>query len=169
MYALQDYIGEDHVNAALKGIIDKWKFRGPPYPTTKDLVAAFRAETPPDLAYLIDDLFETITLYDNRARSATMKPVAGSDAWEVTLKYTAKKLRADEKGEQKELDFEDCIDAGALDERGNALFAEKRKIEKGEGEVTFTVPKKPTKVGIDPLSKLIDRDSNDNVVAPSSD
>ena len=168
MYALQDYIGEDHVNKALHAVVDKWRFQGPPYPTAKDLVDAFRAETPPELAYLIDDLFETITLYDNHATTAKMKCPGGPNApCEITLKYVAKKLRADEKGDQKELDFEDSIDVGALDDKGNALFTEKRRIKKGDGEVTFTVPKKPAKVGIDPLSKLIDRDSSDNVVAPS--
>lgn len=167
MFALQDYIGEERVNRALHAFVDKWKFQGPPYPTTKDLVDGFRAETPPELAYLIDDLFETITLYDNRARSATVKQDGAG--WTVTLKYVAKKLRADEKGEQKEVDFDDLIDVGALDEKGNALYVEKKRIEKGDGEVTFTLPQKPVKVGIDPLNKLIDRDSGDNVTAPSAE
>jgi hypothetical protein len=167
MYALQDYIGEDRVNAALKSVVDKWKFQGPPYPTAKDLVDAFRAETPPELAYLDDDLFETITLYDNRVKSASMKN-EGS-AWKVTMKYVAKKQRADEKGDAKDIDFDDLIDVGALDEKGNAIFVEKRRIKNGEGELTFTSPAKPVKVGLDPLNKLIDRDSGDNVTAPSAD
>jgi hypothetical protein len=165
MYALQDYIGEDKVNLALKHVVEKWRFQGPPYATAKDLVDAFREQTPHELAYLIDDLFETITLYDNRAKSATMKNVG--DKWEVTLKYSSKKLRSDEKGEQQEVDFEDRIDVGALDANGTALFTEKRPIRKGEGELTFTVPTKPAKVGIDPLNKLIDKDSSDNITAPT--
>ena len=169
MYALQDYIGEERVNAALKKVVEKWKFHGPPYPTAKDLVDAFRAETPPELAYLNDDLFETITLYDNRAKSATMKKLPANDEeWEVTLKYSAKKLRADEKGDQKEVDFQDPIDVGAVDGKGNGLSLRKETIKNGDGEVKFVVTGgKPAKVGIDPLNKLIDRDSSDNLVAPS--
>ncbi|MBX3233289.1 MAG: hypothetical protein KIT84_33375 [Labilithrix sp.] len=166
MYALSDYIGEDRVNRALRKVVDEWRFKGPPYPTAKHLVDAFREETPPELAYLIDDLFETITLYDNRAKSATMKPNP-SGGWDVTLKVMAKKLRSDDKGEQQEIDFEDSIDVGALDERGNALHTEKQRIKKGESELHFTVPQKPTKVGIDPLCKLVDRDSSDNVTTVS--
>ncbi|MFO0742059.1 MAG: M1 family aminopeptidase [Labilithrix sp.] len=167
LYALQDYIGEDHVNAALKSIVDKWKFQGPPYPTTKDLMAAFRAETPPEMGYLIEDLFETITLYDNRTKSATAKQ--SGNEWTVTLKYAAKKLRADAQGEQKEVDFDDLIDVGALDAEGNAIHVEKRRLKNGAGELTFKVDRKPIKVGIDPLNKLIDRDSSDNVTAPGGD
>jgi len=168
MYALQDYIGEDKVNAALKRFVEKWKFKGPPYPTTKDLLEEFRTETPPNLAYLIEDLFETITLYDNRTKSAAMKKIPANDeGWEVTIKYTAKKLRADAAGESQEVDFEDSIDVGALDAQGNAIYLDKRRIKKGDGELTFEVWKtKPAKVGLDPLNKLIDRDSSDNVVAP---
>jgi hypothetical protein len=149
------------------GVFENCNFPGPPYPPAKDLDAAFRAETPPELAYLDDDLFETITLYDNRAKSASMKDEGG--AWKVTMKYVAKKQRADEKGDAKDVGFDDLIDVGALDEKGNAIFVEKRRIKSGEGELTFTSPKRPVKVGIDPLNKLIDRDSGDNVTAPSTD
>ena len=166
MYALADAIGEERVNRALRAVVEKWKFKGPPYPTAKELVDAFRAETPPEYLYLIDDLFETITLYDNRAVSATMKRNAAG-AWDVSVKVIAKKVRSDEKGNQTELDFDDFIDVGALDERGAALHLEKRKIKKGESTIDFTSKEKPAKVGIDPVNKLIDRDSDDNVTTPA--
>ena len=56
LYALQDYIGEDHVNAALKSIVDKWNSQGPPYPTTKDLMAAFPCRDPAGDGVSIEDL-----------------------------------------------------------------------------------------------------------------
>lgn len=167
MYTLQDYIGEDRVNRALRKVVEKFRMSGPPYPTAKDLLDAFREETPQELQYLIEDLFETITLYDNRAMSATMKQLSDGK-WDVTLKVFAKKTRSDDKGNQTELDFEDLIDVGALDEKDAAIVTEKRKVRKGESEIHFTVPTRPTKVGIDPLNKLIDRDSSDNVTVPSS-
>nr|UXE44641.1 hypothetical protein Hi04_10k_c2877_00009 [uncultured bacterium] len=167
MYALQDFIGEERVNRALHKTIERWKFKGPPYPTSKDLVDAFREETPPSFSYLIEDLIETITLYDNRARSAKVK-ANGQGGWDVTVDVLAKKLRSDDAGNQTELEFEDWIDVGALDADGNALYTELRKVKKGASEIQFTVPgaKKPAKVGIDPLNKLIDRTSDDNVIAP---
>jgi ABC-type transport system involved in multi-copper enzyme maturation permease subunit len=166
MYALQHFIGEDRVNAALKKYVEAVKFKGPPYTNSVELVAALRAETPPEYAYLIDDLFETITLYDNRAVSATMKQNA-QGSWDVKVKVKAVKYRADEKGEQTEVDFSDLIDVGALDEKGEALFVEPRRIGKGESEVAFTVATRPARVGLDPLNMLVDRTSDDNTTVPT--
>ncbi len=168
MYALQDFIGEERVNAALKKYVEAVKFKGPPYTNATELLSYLRAETPADHQYLIDDLFETITLYDNRTESASMKKNAAG-GWDVTLKVKAVKYRSDDKGEQTELDFEDFMDVGALDEDGQAIFLEKRKVKKGASELTFSVPVRPAKVGIDPLNKLVDRSGDDNVAVPSEE
>ena len=47
-----------------------------PYPDTRELVAALRLQTPPELQYFIEDSFENIVLYDNRAESAVVEPDA---------------------------------------------------------------------------------------------
>ena len=70
MYALQDYIGEDKVNEAIREFLKTYAFKGPPYPTSLDLEGYFRKVTPPEYQYLFDDLFQNITLYDDRALSA---------------------------------------------------------------------------------------------------
>ncbi|MCP5103464.1 MAG: hypothetical protein GY950_08805, partial [bacterium] len=70
MYALQDAIGEDRVNLALKKIMQQYQYNHNVFPSPVDLVNAFREVTPPGLQHVITDLFETITLYDNRAVSA---------------------------------------------------------------------------------------------------
>lgn len=167
MYALQDFIGEDTVNRAMKKYVEAVRFKGPPYTTSKELLDYLRAETPPEYQYLLEDLFETITLYENRTLDASMKQNAAG-GWDVTMKVKTVKYRSDDKGKQQEIDFDDAMDIGALDDDGNALFLEKRKFTKGEHEVTFTVPTKPARVGIDPLNELIDRTSDDNTVVPSN-
>ena len=167
MYALQDYIGQERVDRALRRYLEAWKWRGPPYSTTADLVGFLRDETPPEYRYLIEDLFETITLYDNRATSATIKQTPDG-YYDVTLKLVTRKFRSDERGEQTELDFADYLDVGALDADGNALFIERRKLPKGASEQRFRLRERPSKVGVDPLNKLIDRQSDDNVVAPEA-
>ena len=60
------------------------------------------------------------------------------------------------------------MDVGALAADGNALFLERRKLPKGPSEQRFRLREQPAKVGVDPLNKLIDRASDDNVVPPSS-
>lgn len=164
MYALQDAIGEDAVNRALAGYIQKVAFQEPPYTNSLELVAALKAVTPPDRQYLIHDLFETITLYENRAVSATAKPAGADGEYDVTMKVIAKKVRADEKGAETPVPLNDLIDVGVLDENGKALALEKKRITAENAEFTVHVKGKPAKAGIDPLNKLIDRSSSDNVV-----
>lgn len=166
MYALQDFIGEDTVNRALKKYVQAVRFQGPPYTTSAELLTYLREETPEDYRYLLDDLFETITLYDNRTLEASMtRNTAGG--WDVTARVKAVKYKSDDQGKQTEVDFDDFMDVGALDEDGNALFLEKRRVKQGESTVTFTLAQRPARVGLDPLNKLIDRTSDDNTVAPT--
>lgn len=166
MYALQHFIGEDHVNAGLKKYVAAVKFQGPPYTNSTELLSYLKAETPPEYAYLIDDLFETITIYDNRTVSASMKQNA-QGSWDVTIKVKAVKYRVDEKGTQTDIEFSDFIDVGALDDKGEAIFLEPRRVSKGDSELTFTVPTKPARVGLDPINLLVDRTSDDNTTVPT--
>ncbi len=164
MYALQDAIGEDAVNRALASYIKKVAYQEPPYTTSRELIAEFRTVTPPEYQYLITDLFETITLYENRAVSATYKD-KGDGNYEVTLKVAAKKLRADENGAQSEVAMDDRVDIGVLGEDDKPLYLRKHPIRSGETTLTLVVTGKPVRAGIDPLVKLIDRRPDDNTVA----
>lgn len=164
MYWLQDLAGEAVVNRALKKYVEAVRFKGPPYTTSTELISYLRAELPAEVHPVIEDLFETITLYDNRAINAVAKQ-NDQGTWDVTVKIRGVKYRADEAGVQKEIPFDDVLEVGALDEEGNALFTEKRHVLAGESQVTFTMPTRPAKAGVDPLNKLIDRTSEDNVIA----
>lgn len=163
MYALQDYIGEDNVNKGLAELIKEFGFKGPPYPVSLDLIRCLKMYTPPEYQYLYDDMFENITLYDDRARSAsyTAQP---DGKYKVTLDIEAKKTRADGKGEEHAVPIHDYIDIGIQDAQGNFLYLQKQKIDQERTELAFVVDKPPAKAGIDPLNKLIDRNPDDNVV-----
>jgi aminopeptidase N len=163
MYALQDYIGEEAVDAALAKMVAEHKFRGPPYPDATMLVAALREVTPAPYAYVIADLFETITLYENRATSATsVKRPDGK--YDVTIQVAARKLRANDLGAESEVPLADFIDVGVLDHDGKVLALERESITAPSATFTLTVSGEPAKAGIDPLNKLIDRQPDDNVV-----
>ncbi|MBS0319151.1 MAG: hypothetical protein JSR18_01305 [Proteobacteria bacterium] len=168
MYALADAIGEERLNRAIRRFRDDYAFKGPPYPTTTQFLKYVREETPPQWQYLIDDLFETITLYDNRAVRAEARPLAGG-RYAVTLSVIAKKRRADELGKETDVPLADWIDVGVLDAEGNPLYLEKKHIESNEATFTVEVAGKPARAGIDPLNKLIDRDPKDNTVAVDVD
>ncbi len=164
MYALQDYIGEDKVNEAIRGFLKQYAFKGPPYPTSLDLEAYFQKVTPPQYQYLFQDLFRTITLYDNRALTATYEQLPNGK-YQVNLTVEAKKFRADGKGQESPIPVNDWMDIGVLDSDGKYLYLQKQKIDQEKTDFTFTVDKKPAQAGIDPLDKLIDRNPDDNVTA----
>ncbi len=76
-YALADAIGEAAVNRALAALLAKHAFQGPPYPTSLDLMAELKLVTPPDRQALLADLFEHITLFENRALDGAWAPGTG--------------------------------------------------------------------------------------------
>ncbi|HKX40807.1 MAG TPA: M1 family aminopeptidase, partial [Burkholderiaceae bacterium] len=166
MYLLADMIGEDRLNTAIRRFRDDHAFKGPPYPSTREFVQRVREVTPAEMQYLIDDLFERIVLYDNRAVGASAKALPGG-RWEVTMKVVAKKRVADELGKESDVPIADFIDVGVLDAQGDPIAIERRKFDREEATVTLVVDRKPAKAGIDPLNKLIDRAPKDNTVTVS--
>lgn len=111
--------------------------------------------TPPGLQYILEDLFENITLYDNRALAATYRKLTDG-RYEVQLKLAAKELRADALGVEHEVPLHDLIDIGALDANGTAIALERRRIDANQTEMTLYMDRPPVTAGIDPLNKLVD-------------
>jgi hypothetical protein len=163
MYALQDYIGEDRVTRALAAMVKDYAFKGPPYPTSQDLVNYLRKETPPEFQYVYEDWFENITIFDNRAVSAKYSALPDGK-YQVRIAVEAKKYRSDGKGQEHLLPLHDLVDIGVQDASGNYLYLQKHKIEQERQEFTVTVDKLPSRAGVDPLIKLIDRNPDDNLV-----
>ncbi|NIR50537.1 M1 family metallopeptidase [candidate division KSB1 bacterium] len=167
MYALQDYIGEETVNLALRRLAEKYGFQGAPYPTTRDLVRELRAVTPDSLQFVITDLFETITLYENKALEANAAKLPNGK-FEVELKVGSRKFRADGKGNETEIDILDYIDIGLFDENGEVLYLGKHRIDRNQMTFKIVVGNKPSEAGIDPYVKLIDKKRENNRTAVSS-
>ncbi|WP_435355108.1 M1 family aminopeptidase [Emticicia sp. SJ17W-69] len=170
MYALQDYIGEEKVNLALRNFLKDWQYPGPDsknkrYPTSNDLLKYFKEQTPDSLKHIITDMFETITLFENKADNVSYKQLKDK-TYEVTIKTISEKFRADSSGNEKSIAINDWIDVGVYgkDAKGQdkLLYLQKRKISKKENTFTIIVKEEPKKAGIDPINKLIDRHSEDN-------
>lgn len=161
-YALKDYLGEEAVNSVLKEFLKDISFKDAPFPRAVDLVERFRKITPVDKKYLIEDLFETITFYDNRTDSISIKKENGK--FKVIVKGQSKKLRSDELGNETEVPVNDLIDVGLFDKDGNIIYLKKHKFHSGENVIELEVDIEPVKGGIDPINKLIDKVSDDNSV-----
>jgi ABC-2 type transport system permease protein len=163
MYGLQDLIGEDRVNRALRGIVEEYGHREDVFPTSLDVVNAFKAATPDSLQYLITDLFETITLWENEAKSASYVEL-DDGKYKVALEVSTHKFRADSIGNQTEIPIEDYIDIGILGENDEELYLKKHKLIQNESDIEIIVDKKPVQAGIDPYLILIDRERDNNLV-----
>jgi hypothetical protein len=165
-YALRDYIGEERMNAALRGFIERNRYVGPPYPNALDLVEALREATPEEYRYLVEDMIENITLYDNRAEDATVEEL-DDGRYRVAIKVLSHKMRADGRGVETELPHSDWIEIGVYgDENADGeepfLYLEKHRLESGVNEIEVVVDEKPAKAGIDPRHLLVDRVPDDN-------
>jgi ABC-2 type transport system permease protein len=173
MYLLQKRMGEDAINRGLRKLLARYKFAGPPYPRSLDLITALRAEaTTPEQQNLITDLFERVTLYDLKATAPTAVRRADGK-WDVTVPIEAKKIYVQENGEEKEAALAEDIEVGLFTaepgrdafDQSNVIMLERRPIRPGKQILKFVTDRKPTHAGVDPYNFYIDRNSADNVVA----
>lgn len=172
MYTLADYIGEDKVNLALHNFLVQYRYANAtnaqtaPYPDTRQLVAALRAQTPPELQYLIDDGFDSIVLYDNKAVSATVTLTA-DHKFKVNLAVQARKVRADGNGNESPMSLNDYIEIGVFKgkkDEEEPLYLRKERLTQEQNNFEIVVDQEPTRAGIDPYNKLIDRVADDNMI-----
>ncbi len=162
MYQLADIVGEARINELLAGLLRQYAYHGDPYPSVSVLVDGLRRIVPPEQAYLVDDLFNDIVLFDNRVVEAVgVKRADGK--FDLTLTVHAAKLRSDGLGAEKEIPVHDLIDIGVDDKDGNSLLRERKLIDRNESTYKLVVSGRPAKAGIDPDNKLIDRKPDDNM------
>ncbi|MDY8135908.1 ABC transporter permease/M1 family aminopeptidase [Aquimarina sp. 2201CG5-10] len=173
LYALQDYISEDSVNVALKRFVRDWdSFRGlkktktKRYAVTTDVLNYFNVVTPDSLKYVIDDMFNKVTLYENKTVEASYDKVS-EDKYKVNLTVETIKYNVDPFGKEMSINVNDWIDIGIYGKGKETdeelIYLKKHKITDKRTEIEFFVNQKPIKGGIDPLYKLIDRKDEDNI------
>lgn len=167
MYYVKELIGEDKVNLALRNLVEKFAYKGPPYPTSVDLVDSLREQSPEKYHSVLKDLFEEITLFGNRTTEATYTELPDGK-FEVTIDVECEKFQANSKGKETDVELNDWIDIGAFAQPeygrkyGETLHRERVHITKKENTFKFTTDEKPHRAGIDPFSLLIDRVPGDN-------
>ncbi len=172
MYWLKEAVGEDTVNRALRRLLAKYAFQGPPYPSSKDFIADLREEAGPAYDGLITDLFEKISIYDMKTRDATWKK-RGDGRYEVSFTVEGHKYYADGKGKETEAPLSEPFELGVFAAQpgkkgfsaASVLAFERRPVASGAQRFSFVVDREPRWVGVDPYNKRIDRDSDDNLVA----
>ena len=177
------------MNDALKEYIKKVAYQEAPYTNSIELVAQLKAVTPDSLHYVINDMFETITLYDNKVSKATSKKLSNGK-YQVYIEFQVSKYKADDTGKRiykdkngKTLSYikkgdsfaiesyplADYVEIGIFSEQtkkgkksDKELYLKKIKINKINNSISIIINEKPTVVGVDPYNKLIDTQSDDN-------
>lgn len=171
LYFLRDQLGEDVVNRALARLIGEAKYKADPYPRSVDLVRLLKEEAGPDKADLISDTLEKITLYDLKAQEATAEKLPDGK-YKVALKVSVAKLYADGQGKETKAPLSLPVDVGLFTanpgddgfDASKVVMVEKRPIDDNTVMIQLITDKLPTHAGIDPYNKLIDRNSDDNIV-----
>ncbi|MBV9323466.1 MAG: hypothetical protein JO352_06750 [Chloroflexi bacterium] len=163
LYTLRDYLGADTLDAALARFMQRFR-SGPPYPLASDLIDELRAATPLDRQYLLTDLLDTITFWQNSTESAVARQ-RPDGRYDVTLTMQVGKVRADSAGHMTDVAMDnDLIDIGVLGNDGRFLYLQKHAMHSGTNVVTVTVDGAPAQAGIDPMYKLINGAVYQNVV-----
>jgi ABC-2 type transport system permease protein len=168
MYALRDYIGEDSLNAALAKYIRKVAYQEPPYTNSLEFMDFIRAATPDSLKYILTDMFETITIHENKVNTCSFTKTP-EGKYLVKMEFNCKKFRADSLGKLKDFPLGDWVDVGVFGSKivngkseETELYLQKRRIDKEKVSFEILVDELPEKVGIDPYNKLIDRTPANN-------
>ncbi len=169
MYALRDRFGADVINAALRNFLQEYQYKSDPYPTTLDLLRHLKAVIPVADHDFIADLFERITIFDLKVKTATAKKL-DSGQYELQLVIDANKFYADGKGEETKASINDQFDIGVFSAdpdkaKGSehVLHLSKHTIKTGENTITLLLDRLPEYAGIDPYIKMIDRQADDNL------
>jgi len=166
-YRLREEIGEEALNRALSRFLEQYAFTAAPYPTSQTLLSMIREEAGPEHEQLIADLFEKITLYDNRVVSAEAEK-REDGKFALKLDLSAAKLYADGLGKESSAPLDDWIEIGvyarpeADEDQGELLYLQRHHITEQSVQVEIELDQEPYEAGFDPSYKLIDRVSGDN-------
>ncbi|MDT9598832.1 ABC transporter permease/M1 family aminopeptidase [Sphingosinicella rhizophila] len=172
MYLIQERLGEERVNAVLRELLSKYRFKPAPYARSSDLIDGLLAvaRTPQERELILDQFYR-ITLYDLRMKEANVRRLPNGQ-FETTMIIAAAKTHADRKGNEREAKFDQQVDVGLFTAlpgdlgfgRENVLSMQRLPLRSGEQQVRLVTQNRPAYAGVDPYLTFIDRNSNDNIV-----
>jgi hypothetical protein len=87
--------------------------------------------------------------------------------YKVMLTVQARKLKSDGSGVETPMPLSDFIDVGLFTgkkDHEKVLYLKKQKFTQEKQTLEIIVDQMPTRAGIDPQSKLIDRVADDNMI-----
>ena len=181
-WGLKQYMGKDKMQGAIAAFLREYGYKGPPYPTTAQLVDALRAAAGPKWQQLITDYWDRIVFWDLKfGKDIAVKP-DGKGGYTVTLSTIVDKKIADEKtGKETSVtkikgeSLNEWVEIGFYDHDPKKtlgddwLKLERVHVTKPETTLSFTLDKRPAYVVLDPRRLLIERNVKDNEKALPKD
>jgi ABC-2 type transport system permease protein len=173
LYTLSNYLGEEQFNTIVSNFENTNRYKTPPFVTSLDFVQAFKDNSPDSLKYLITDLFEDITLYDNEITDVKSSNNEGLHTTHINFRII--KYNSDNKGKRifnsesiedkslKSLMLRDYVDITLFDTQDKIIHDERTLITKIKNTLNFKTDKEVTKIAIDNSLLLIDANLDDNV------
>ena len=171
-WRLHRALGADGMHEALRSLIEDFRFQGPPYVTTRDLMARLKDAAGTDHHGLIDELLGDVALVDFGARGATVhaRPDGG---FEVRLDVPARKWS--EVGDSpRPLPLDEPVELAVLDADGRVLHRETRRLTAERSQHVLILPQQadgsrqaPDRVVVDPDVLFLDTNRADNTAALS--
>ena len=183
MYTLADYIGEDKVNRALQNFLMQYRYANAdnqvdaansshdaadrPYPDTRMLVDALYAQTPPKTCGTWWTTASTASSSTTTRPSTATSQKTADGKFKVTLNVQVAKCRPMATVWRSRMPLADYIDIGVFSGKKDdekPLYMKREKLTQEHQTFTIVVDQQPTRAGIDPYNKLIDRISDDNTI-----
>ncbi|MBL4616590.1 MAG: hypothetical protein JKY46_02760, partial [Robiginitomaculum sp.] len=175
-WGLKQNMGEELMQGAIRGFLEEYGSKGPPYPTTMQLVEHLRAAAPEDMQLLITDYWDRIVFWDMKIDGEIDIKPNSNGGYTVSLDVKLdKKIASEEDGKETsvtEIDGEELnewLEIGFYDEDPKETWGDKWlklervRITELETKLSFELDKRPNFVLLDPRRLLIERDVKDNV------
>lgn len=157
LYGLDAYLGDNILPNVLSNFIDKYAFKGAPYPTTVELINDIRAVTPDSLQYLITDGFEKIVLYDYEIIDVQYTRNEDLEYF-VEATIESNKYEYDGKGVESKVAMNDYIEIGIYNSKEKELYLEKVLLKSAQNSVKMKLGRKPAQIVINPYYRLLEKD-----------
>ncbi|MEP1229107.1 MAG: M1 family aminopeptidase [Litorimonas sp.] len=176
LWGLKGYIGPEKLHTAMQSFIEDYGSKGPPYPTTLQLIDYLKEVAGPDFEQLITDQWDRITWWELAYGDADISVTPNSDgSYKVSIPFKLdKKISTEDEPKQisvTEIDGEDLsewIEVGFYnnepkDKWSDWISLEKVRVTQSESTLSFDVKSRPNHIALDPRRLLQERNVEDNV------
>jgi len=159
---MRHYLREEKLNGILKGFLEDYQLQEePPYPNSLELLERLKQATPDSLKYIIKDVFETITFYDNKIEKVELIPM---ENLKYTLKLGFSSRKYADRTHEKPLRLNDYVEIGIYNKNEKLIQLIKYKVIGEKNKFDIRLDEKPYKVILDPNLILIDKNIENNKI-----